>query len=173
MKLVLVITALVFIFSCAPKPIKVDLLNSFDKNEASLINKTGTGKIIGNAFVRKMNGDIVTCAGNEALLIPQTKYATERMEKIYKNTDGGFSSVRGPSIEFNNNSSDYSVFVRKANCDSTGNFVFENVADGNYYIVTQVLWHIPFGYETRLEGGTLMKKVNVTKGSVEKVILSY
>lgn len=56
-----------------------------------------------------------------------------------------------------------------AQCDAQGYFTFENVADGNFFVLSNVVWmagaHNP-------QGGALMKSVSVKGGEVKTVILA-
>ncbi|MCG9682464.1 hypothetical protein L1D31_07745 [Vibrio sp. Isolate23] len=57
-------------------------------------------------------------------------------------------------------------------CDAQGEFEFGNIPDGTYHITTHVLWKVSADAYP-MEGGALMKRVNVPSGSNQKHTLSH
>ncbi|OYQ76059.1 hypothetical protein [Wohlfahrtiimonas chitiniclastica] len=145
----------------------VELSNEFNAKDAAFIYKSGKNTIKGNAFLRQNSGNVVTCAGNDVMLIPVTAYSQERMGHIYKLEDVGFLPIYNSKITFNNDSNDYKSMIKNVKCNSDGQFEFNNVANGNYYVVAYVIWKAG-----SYQGGSLMKKVSVKNGSTEKLIMT-
>ena len=119
-------------------------------------NKTGTESIIGQAFMRKMQGDVVYGAGSTISLMPVTAYTTEIMNK----------EIRGGLILTPPRSPALSILTTQA--DGEGNFKFENLAAGDYYVYGDVVWYA--GDEK--QGGTIVKQVELGSGEREKVMLT-
>ena len=112
----------------------------------------------------------MTCAGNVVYLIPVTAYATERIRATYPNGDRGYNpaGLAGRKPVFSPDQPDYKTLMRDTRCDTQGYFRFDDVAEGNFYVVTGVIWQVN---EYFPEGGTLMQLVRVPpKGQVEIVL---
>lgn len=124
----------------------------------------------GNAFLRQNGGGVVTCAGQQVLMAPATKYSKERLGGLY-----GFASVtRGGGVNsertfnFIPDPPEYRKLMRQATCDAQGNFEFDRVADGEYFAVVEVSWKV--GHRT--EGGNVMKLFTVKDGRTSTVVIS-
>lgn len=166
MKKILIAAIPLILAGCATtKP--VELTNNFNAKEASFINKSGKNTIKGNAFLRQNGGGVVTCAGNDVMLIPVTAYSQERMRHIYKLDNIGFLPVYSERVTFANDQKEYASMIKYTKCDSDGNFEFDNIANGSYYVVAHVIWQV-----RSYQGGALMKKVNVKNGKTEKIIMT-
>lgn len=146
-------------------PITVTLNSTFNEEEAKSLLIDGTNTIQGNAFMRQSGGGIVTCAGNEVSLVPITAYATERIVALYGNSEMGISQRK---LLFMPNSEAYKNLVKNVKCNSQGNFKFEKVADGTFYVTASVLWQIG----NTIQGGALMKKVSVKNGEIQDIIMA-
>ncbi len=57
--------------------------------------------------------------------------------------------------------------------DGNGNFEFDDIGSGLYYVDTRVTWEIPGKYGSSTQGGLVRKVVNVSKNSVNKIILTH
>ena len=139
----------------------------FDATKATYINNSGRNSITGEAFRKRNDGLLVTCAGEEVSLFPVTEYAMQRVTHIYGSVNGG----RTNNIFVNAGSADpqYLKYIRTTRCDSDGQFAFNGVADGDYYVVTTVVWNptdsiIP-------EGGAHGGRVQVKGGKTVKLNL--
>jgi hypothetical protein len=144
----------------------VQLTSPFDEAQAKQLLEPGENSIQGSALVRQQGGGIVTCAGSDIWLIPVTAYSTERMGHIYKSDQKGFSKSGAPNFE--PNSAAFHNSMRKTLGDAQGNFEFDKVADGDFYVVTVISWVV--GYST--QGGSLMQRVSVAGGETKKIVLS-
>lgn len=166
-KTLLLIASLVLI-SCGPQTQKIEVSVPFDRSAAAYINKKGTAKISGQAFLRRRGGGVVTCAGQNVYLFPATDYANERMMGIYGTTGKGYRSAK--SAGYNEaESEDYYSYNRQTTCDAEGDFEFSGVADGDYYVTASVLWQVNDYY---YEGGNLMESVSIRNGKSAKVLMS-
>ena len=138
----------------------------FDRAQAAALMLEGTNTIQGNAFMRQNGGGVVSCAGAAVLLIPATAYADERAGALYGIRDSGVSRK---TIQFQPDHADYRTLIKTTTCDSSGNFQFNNVADGDFYLVTTVEWMV--GAYNR-QGGGLMHKVRVKNKQTVRLVLS-
>lgn len=161
--------ALLALAACAPPPVR--LSNNFDPNEVQFIRTPGTAVITGQAFMRQRGGGVVTCAGSRALLIPVTRYSSERISIRFGNTNSGFISVNAPR-NLEQAPAEYEASALKTTCDAQGNFRFEQVPAGDFFLMTSVQWEIPSGYATMAQGGALMQRVSVAPGQIQSVMLS-
>lgn len=154
---------------CATFTAPIYLTSSFDYLEAQRYLQSGGNKITGSALIRQQGGGVVTCAGSEVQMIPVTPYATERMMKIYGSDQKGYVSYyRLTGLKFEPDYPEYQNAKRKVIGDAQGMFEFENVADGEYYIITQITWTV--GYS--VQGGAIMQRVKVENGETKKIVLS-
>lgn len=147
----------------------------FDEAETASAIAEGTGRIAGSAFLRQKGGGIVTCAGSPVLLIPATKYALERLGVFYgAELVPGETVVRSVFLEssrnlvFNPDPLKFQTLVRSTLCDAQGEFVFEDIKDGEYLITTEVMWQV---INSR-EGGFLVRPIVVKNGKTERLIIT-
>ncbi len=130
---------------------------AFSVEEASFIRKTGTTTITGHAFRTKPSGVVVNAAGQLVRLVPATAYARERFANFYGTRK--FVPHRDYPRDDNPDPA-YGEYTRTTKAESNGRFVFEKVAQGDYFVTTQVIW----GDEDALsrEGGSVYDSVTVT-----------
>ncbi len=148
---------------------EIEVASPFVPAQAAYVNQRGAASVRGQAFMRQLGGGVVTCAGEKVRLIPATAYTRERITKIYGNPEGGRINVyQGTSGK--NLPPAYFRYMRQSICDAEGNFEFNGVADGTYYLVTRIVWMVPGSYFA--EGGGVAKRVTVKGGRSVRVILS-
>lgn len=147
------------------------MTNSFNPAEVAWFNQPGSNVIEGNAVMRTVGGEVRTCAGSDANLIPVSAYASERMTKMFGSTTTGLLSA---SSGFSWASTDpiYQATSRTVTCDSLGNFRFDHLPDGDYYVTAKVVWGIPNRYFTSWQGGYLMRRIHLAGGETQRVVLS-
>jgi len=182
MKLKTLITALIssmLLGGCAtaPKQIEIALHNSFDadaRETAQKLLQKGNNTIEGNALIRLRDGGVVTCAGYTVSLVPVTAYASERMRHIYGSTTRGFRDLTlNPNIEFLPDTPEYRQFAKEVTCDAQGDFVFRNISDGAFYVVTRITWEVPVSRNvSSWYGGYLMQRVTVRGGETKEIVLA-
>ncbi|MCR9274409.1 MULTISPECIES: hypothetical protein [unclassified Mameliella] len=141
----------------------------FDPSEVAYINQRGSANIEGQAFFRQQGGGVVTCAGEEVSLMPAGKYTTQRMSQIYGNVNGGRINVL-QGVNQKNLPPQYLSMRRTSKCDAEGDFMFTNVANGDYYVITRVLWTV--GNNIIPEGGALAQRVSIRNGHDVRVLLN-
>lgn len=145
---------------------------AFSPEDAAIIKQQGTGIITGHAFRTRPKGQIVNAAGEVVYLIPQTAFARERIEAVFREKKYVRHIDRGwPWWELDSNT-EYDEHMRQTKTESNGRFTFKNVAPGRYFVATQVSW----GSEDDLfkEGGLVYDGVTLSGKETEPahVILS-
>jgi hypothetical protein len=142
----------------------------FDADQARALLQPGPNTIKGNGFIRQRGGGVVTCAGSQVRLIPLTEYAKQRLTYLYGS--GMYTGVAlwrpGESVVFEPDPPAYAELTRITRCDGQGNFVFDRVADGEFFVSTVVTWVVA----SQPQGGSLITRVRVSGGVVESVVLS-
>ncbi|MCG7584959.1 hypothetical protein [Photobacterium sp. OFAV2-7] len=159
-------TISVFIVTCltgcqTTSPYK--MTNTFNVEEVAWAKEPGSASISGEAFMRTQGGDIRTCAGIEASLTPVSSYADERMLLLYGSNWEGYNDSRqlpaGPT--------EYNSSTIRTICNADGEFYFNDLAAGEYYLVTPVTWMVK-----QLQGGNMMRRVKLDDGESLSLIIT-
>lgn len=137
----------------------------FDPAEAGFARKPGTGRIEGQAFLRRDYGRLVTAAGERVFLIPATSYAVERFNSMF---GGDRRSYFGNTVE--EPPPGYYDERRETKVDMHGKFLFEGVAPGRYIVATRVFWTEPKSFLTF--GGAMYDIVDVKNEATTQAIVS-
>ena len=157
-----VVLVMALIAGCqAAIPIRAE----FDAAGAAYVLKQGTGRIEGQAFLRRDYGRLVTAAGERVFLIPATTYAVERFDSMF---GGDLRSYYGNGVD--DPPADYYRYRRETKVDMTGKFAFENLAPGRYIVATRIFWTEPKSLLTR--GGAVYDTVEVKKDETTAAIIS-
>jgi len=162
------LTLIAGLIGCAvPTQRTVTITAPWDEAAADKLLQPGANTIKGNGFMRQRGGGVVTCAGEDARLIPGTAYAAERIRVLYGSTESGHNSGhRSPA--FDPSPTTYTTKIRTTRCDSQGNFTFEGVADGSFFVQVSVRWMAG----DSPQGGNLMHRVQLTGGKSVSVVLA-
>lgn len=139
----------------------------FDASAAAYVLQKGSGRIEGEAFLRRDSGTIMTAAGERVFLIPATAYAVARFDKMF---GGDRQAYSGATVE--EAPADYSRYRRETKVDMKGRFTFEDVAPGRYIVATRVFWTEPKSYFTVTQGGAIYDIVEVEKDGLARAIVS-
>lgn len=160
----------VLLSGCATTKI-ITLTSHFDSSLAKKMLEQGKNTIKGSALIRQRGGTVVTCAGCEVSLVPATGYARERMRALYDNEIKGYNSVGFGSkqIKFDSTDPKYLQLTKKTIGDAQGYFSFSNIPDGNYFIITSIMWKVNDYF---FEGGNLMQYVVVSGGKTKEIVLA-
>lgn len=164
----LLIAAMFALSGCYPGAQTVRLKAPYDPASVRWAESKGDNSIQGTAMLRTRGGEVRTCAALDVHLIPVSVYAKERAIHLYGNVRGGFRPIYLP-IAFEPESREYAESVRATKCDPTGQFEFEGLADGDWYVSSVVFWEVPgAGYQ----GGSLLQRVRVSGGQTAKIVLA-
>ena len=138
---------------------------SFDAREAGYVLAKGTGRIDGQAFLRRDYGRLVTAAGERVFLIPATTYTVARFNAMF---GGDLRAYWGADVD--EPPPEYYRYRRETKVDMRGRFVFDDVAPGRYIVATRVFWTEPSSFLTR--GGGIYDLVDVKKDETTQAIIS-
>jgi hypothetical protein len=167
---ILIVVLLTGLSGCVTPPKKIKIEQEFDVAEARALMAKGTNSIHGSALARQRGGGVVTCAGNEVILTPATEYAAERMLAIYGDGERGYNPASGGKrIVFEDQHPLYEFFTETVLCDVQGFFKFDNVADGTFYIVSEVVWG---SVGAGNQGGSMMQEVTLKGGESKEIVLA-
>lgn len=170
-KLLLVLLALSVCCGC----VIYTMTYTFDPQLATQMLDDGKYNISGTAFVRQREGSIITCAGLNVKLYPATPYAKERAYLVYRNIDSGFvwDGFGGvPRQPHSQDDRQYLNINKSALCNYNGEFRFKNVKNGEYFIISNIIWTVSKDNQTINNNGSLMLRVTVKDQDVDNVILA-
>lgn len=147
----------------------------FSEADYAWSQASGKNSIAGAAVLRTVGGEARTCASFEVELSPKGPYSSERMILTYGSLEKGFAE-KDPTIDLAPEPPEFRWLVRKTTCDGAGNFSFDGVPDGTYFIVTKVHWDVVvpglFGPTFARQGAWLMQRITVEGGKTTKVVLT-
>ena len=158
--IVLSIVAILGLFACQTiKPYEIQA--TFYEIDFEIAEQRGYNTIVGQAFMRQLGGGVVTAAGQEVMLVPVNPYTIEMGYAI----EHGLSRAGWVNLDRR-----YRRYRKSTTADASGNFEFQNVPDGEWYIATKVTWGTG-RYSFAEQGGALITKVSVYSGETAKVIM--
>ncbi|WP_421997939.1 hypothetical protein [Reyranella sp.] len=167
---VLILGSLLAVAGCAQfeamVPQKDPLSTPMTPAEVDWSRKSGASTVSGSAIV-KSGGETHTCAGQSAILIPDTPYAQARMTAIFGNSSRGRRAASLGPVKFERDDPLYVSTLRTTRCDAGGSFSFQRIPDGTWYVTTTVKWQDG----SKAEGGSMMRRVDVNGGRLVKVSL--
>lgn len=169
--------AVALLAGCAVQPteMRYNITAQYDHEAARAAMAPGDGSISGTAFMRQRGGGVVTCAGQDVHLLANTEYARQRLSHIY-----GHAPVTNEVVAqdarvamsrqyiFNPDVPEYKADQRTTKCDEQGEFAFDSAKDGEYFIVTGVLWEVG----AMRQGGVMVTKVIVSGRKSQRAIMS-
>ena len=135
-------------------------------SEVDWARKSGANTVGGVALM-KAGGESHTCAGQSAILIPDSAYARARMTAIFGNATKGTRAASLGPVKFERDDPLYVSTLRTTRCDASGSFSFARVPDGVWYVTSSVKWQ----GASQAEGGSMMQRVDVRGGRLVKVSL--
>lgn len=162
--------------ACAPTPREIILQHSYNPADFAWAEADGTNTVRGSALLRTVGGEVRTCGGLSVQMIPDVPYSRERIMHLYGKLGSGFqpaSAAQAGGIIFMGESHEYTQVGRRTVCDAQGNFRFENVPDGDWFVVAEVVWGVPYSGYVSPQGGRLMQQVTVADGETRELILTH
>lgn len=171
LKIIPALAALLLAGCATTEPRVIQMVFPFDETEVTAAMQPGANTVTGNAFLRQRGGAVVTCAGASVTLFPATRYSVERVKHMYGNSRDGVRTVaeyRRDRLQFNPDPPGYQSAARETRCDAQGRFTFDRVADGDWFVVTTVVWSTG-PYNT--EGGTLMQRFSLAGGESKSLVI--
>ena len=139
----------------------------FQPDRANYVFTQGTGQISGQAYIN-IGGKLRYASNGRVSLVPATAYAKERMRAIY-----GSGNIASKPVRFKGQDPQYRSFARHHTANEKGEFVFRNVAPGDYFITTGVVWRESGGPVTgKFKRVALKKRISLSAGEKVSVTLS-
>jgi hypothetical protein len=135
-------------------------------SEVDWARRSGTNTVTGLALI-DAGGTPHTCAGQQAVLIPDSAYSRARMTAIFGNATKGMRAASLGPVKFERDDPLYVSTLRTTPCDAAGSFSFPRVPDGVWYVTSSVKWQ----GASQVEGGSMMQRVDVRGGRLVKVVL--
>jgi hypothetical protein len=140
---------------------------AFSTADFAWSTKPGKGSIQGQVGY-KISGKTFVCSENGVILSPETPWVRRRMEILYQSGDHATqpaADVRARTPPERN--TEYEKMVKRAQCDATGHFMFDNLPDGAWYVIS-VIRAAP-----NVSAGEMavMRRVVIRGGNVARVTL--
>jgi hypothetical protein len=134
----------------------------FVEAEYAPYNIPGTGKVVGQTFLKTRGGDVKYGAGNIVYMNPVTSYSTEWFESIKQLT-----RLEDPDPRTNK-------YNLQTMADGEGRFEFDNLPAGEYYIMCNIFWEVPSGRHGYMKttGNPAYSRVKVENGKTTKTIVT-
>lgn len=173
-----IIAALLLVLTgcTSPKTIPFSTTTKFDSTKAKAMLGEGENSLRGSVVMKKRDGSVVTCAGNEVKLVPSTAYTDERMFALYGNIEAGFNPAYWgeKKLKVKKEIPEYHQIFKQTTCDAQGFFKFNNLVDGSFYVISTVTWEEGSGIQIRIiDGGTLMQRVTLKGGESKEIVLTH
>jgi hypothetical protein len=144
------------------------LVIPFDSSEFDSYDVRGEGQIRGSAFVKFASGATANCANESVFLAPGTSYIRKVDNAIRQsNPKPGLASFLSRYQD-----SSQPNALRKAVCDENGEFEFDQLPAGEWYVLTRVRTG---SKEFSISGGYsyLTQFVSLAPGETQKITLTY
>jgi hypothetical protein len=166
LKSIAALSMISLVIGCAATRLETFSPLPFDEAEYAALPKTGTGIVRGQVFAKTVGGDVKKGAGENVVMFPATKYGDQR---YHEQVIGGKLLSEAEDIRYKSH-----VLVKTT--DGDGKFEFTNVPPGNYYVLGSVTWTViepnQFGPIRRLQGGQVVRKIEVQNGVAVDAILN-
>jgi hypothetical protein len=146
----------------------------FDESALQPFAGKGTSTITGQAFLKTAGGEVRYGAGDNVLLIPVTPYTTEKVTDLVKAKGEDSSMLAGVYLSILLGDIRMQKYIRTVVGDGSGNFEFQNIPAGDYYIVCPIYWSVPnpdLGI-TDETGGVANTKTHIGDGETVKVVVT-
>lgn len=162
-----------FLFNISPclasEPIK--LSSSFNEDEVNWIKGKGGSSVSGTASIKLESGVNKGCASFKVELLPVASYSNERIFKTYGNNVGGQILISQNPPKFEPDVKEYHELVIATTCDAKGEFQFNDVPQGDFYILAFIIWNEERDGVSKTLGGAVMRKIQVKENSKLRVNL--
>ena len=139
----------------------IQLDSTFDVDSVKWIRGSGNSSVSGKAFLKLRDGTERDCAGFNVELLPVATYSSERIFHTYGNNRAGQVLLEDNPPQFSPDAPGYHEYVLKGTCNAQGEFRFEKVPTGDYFVMVFIIWELP-GLDPPVKtGGALMKRIHV------------
>lgn len=153
----------------ASEPIK--LSSSFNEDDVSWVKDKGGSSVSGTASIKLEDGVNKGCASFKVELLPVASYSNERIFKTYGNNAGGQILISQNPPKFEPDVKEYHELVIATTCNATNEFQFNDIPQGDFYILAFIIWNEESDGVSKTLGGAVMKKIQVKENSKVRVNL--
>jgi len=160
MKKLVLIAIVLAVAGCAVAPAPQPRTAVYNAAEYAPYGRKGNGRILGQAFLRTVGGDVKYGAGYDVVLHPVTSFTTEWFEKTIQ------QGIR--LQEADSRGDQYAV---RTIANGEGRFGFEHLPAGQYYLTCAIHWGVPGNIGVLPAGGIAYAKVTVPEnGTVAAIV---
>jgi hypothetical protein len=139
----------------------IQLDSTFSVNDVNWVREPGNSSVSGKAFLKLRDGTEKDCAGFVVELQPVATYSSERIFRTYGNNRAGQVLLEDNPPRFVPDAPGYHEYTLKGRCDAAGEFRFEKVPAGDFFIMAFIIWELP-GLDPPVKtGGAVMKRIHV------------
>ena len=155
------------ILGCVPQLVSVDLAVPYDEKEMAHRLAPGNNEIHSRINFRRPFGGYANCIYGLVTLVPATPYAVAWISEFYGNPEIAWPIDKSAFMEKNGSflvirdTEPFFAASRQTYCDSDSHFGFRNLADGDYFVMVNVLWR-KWGSSATV--GSLVTRFKVTGG---------
>jgi hypothetical protein len=139
----------------------VQLDSTFNVDDVSWVRAPGNSSVSGKAFLKLRDGSEKDCAGFSVELLPVATYSSERIFRTYGNNRAGQVLLEDNPPQFTPDAPGYHEYVLNGRCDAAGEFRFDKVPAGDYFVMAFIIWELPGLTPPVKTGGALMKRIHV------------
>lgn len=155
MRALLLIVTLV-LAGCVGPPL---VLAPVEQSELDQFKGPKSAYVTGQAFLRQQGGGVVTCAGAEVFILPDTKQVRSIFDQLKVGARVSEGQKPDPRIK---------ALSMQTRCDAEGRFALGPVVPGPYFVSTEVTWAV--GYAA--QGGYLRRSIWLSSGQRAEVLLT-
>jgi hypothetical protein len=157
--------------ACAPRPEMVHFDAPWKADEVAWSTNEGGNTVSGFAVLRTVSGEARTCAGLSVELIPESRYSELRLYAIWGYMEKNYKSANElMRRRLDNADPGYLATIRRTRCDGQGNFSFDKIPDGSWYVVAAVVWKAD-PRSPLLEGGSFIQHIKLQGNRGAKVTM--
>jgi hypothetical protein len=139
----------------------IQLDSTFDVDSVKWVREPGDATVTGKAALKLRDGSSKDCAGFEVELLPVATYSSERIFRTYGNNHAGQILLEDNPPKFTPDAPGYHEYLIKGACNPAGEFRFEHVPAGDYFVMVFIIWELPGLNPPVKTGGALMKRIHV------------
>lgn len=177
-QLSLILAEVILMGGCATRTVPpLQITTHFDEAKAKQMLMPGGNQIIGRVRFEMPDGTLVSCVGQDVSLVPATNYAKEWVRYFFELDQGRYGTMKAAyridlkekPVKFIGAQEFYET-TKTVRCDEDGEFVFDKVADGDFFVVAKVRWlgrdheYYDFMYgkqDAQEQDGSVMERVSL------------
>jgi hypothetical protein len=155
-----------WLVSLAAAAATVQLDSTFNVEDVKWVRDRGDATVAGKAFLKLRDGSLKDCAGFNIELLPVATYSSERIFKTYGNNRAGQVLLEDNPPKFTPDAPGYHEYVIKGTCNAAGEFRFDRIPAGDYFVMAFIIWQLPGLDPPVRTGGAVMKRIHVNPRDV-------